>query len=165
MRLANVGNRKKGLICAVTDALSMARRKSSKSRRRKSAKQINLLGVAESGLILNAMTTNLFNANLGDFFLGTRDGKYVAGADGSTRLTLPEIFGAGAGGLGGTYSTNSKVQGVGEVIMWNFKKNAPKLIGSLILIPVAFRVGNKLTAKPRSTVNKGLKMTGLGVKV
>jgi len=153
------------LICAVTDALSMARRKSSKSRRRKSAKQINILGVAESGLILNAVTTNLFNANLGDFFMGTRNGKYVAGADGSTRLTLPEMFGAGAGGVGGTYSATSKVQSIGDVMMWNFKKNAPQLIGSLILIPVAFRVGMKLTSKPRSTVNKGLKMTGLGVKV
>ena len=143
----------------------MARRKSNKSRRRKSAKQINILGVAESGLILNAMTTNLFNANIGDFIMGTRNGKYVAGADGSTRLTLPEIFGAGAGGVGGTYGTTSKVQSVGDVVMWNLKRNAPQLIGSLILIPVAFRVGTKLTSKPRSTVNKGLKMTGLGVKV
>jgi len=153
------------LICAVDDALCMASRKSKKARRRKSAKQINILGVAESGLILNAVTTNLFNANLGDFFMGTRNGKYVAGADGSTRLTLPEMFGAGAGGVGGTYGATSKVQSIGDVMMWNFKKNAPQLIGSLILIPVAFRVGMKLTSKPRSTVNKGLKMTGLGVKV
>jgi hypothetical protein len=143
----------------------MARRKSKKSNRRKSAKQINLMGVAESALLLNAITTNVFNANIGDFVMGTKDGKYTAGADGSTRLTLPEIFGAGSGGFGGTYGSTSKVQNVQDVIVWNVKRNAAPLIGSLILIPLAFKVGTKLTRKPRSTVNRGLKMSGLGVKV
>ena len=113
---------------------------------------------------MNAVTTNLFNANLGDFIMGTQNGKYTPGRDGSTRLTLPEMFGAG-GNIGGTYGATSAVQSIGDVAMWNLKKNFVPMIGSLILIPVAFRVGAKLTSKPRSTVNKGLKMTGLGVKV
>lgn len=143
----------------------MARRKSKKSNRRKSAKQVNLLGVAESGLILNAITTNLFNANLGDFIMGTQAGKYNPGSDGSTRLTIPEIFGAGSGGIGGTYGSTSSVQSITDVVVFNAKKNFAPLLGSMVLIPLAFRVGSKLTSKPRSTVNKGLKMTGLGVKV
>ena len=78
---------------------------------------------------------------------------------------MTEIFGSGAGGFGGTYGSTSKVQNVQDVIVWNVKKNAAPLIGSLILIPLAFKVGTKLTRKPRSTVNKGLKMSGLGVKI
>jgi|TARA_R110000824_G_scaffold258803_1_gene447701 hypothetical protein len=142
----------------------MARRKS-KAKRRRTQKQINLMGVAESALLLNAITTNVFNANIGDFVMGTQNGKFSAGSDGSTRLTLPEIFGVGSGGFGGTYGSTSKVQNVQDVIVWNVKKNAAPLIGSLILIPLAFKVGTKLTRKPRSTVNKGLKMSGLGVKI
>jgi hypothetical protein len=142
----------------------MARRKS-KAKKRRTRKSINILAVGESALIMNAVTTNLFNANLGDFIMGTQNGKYKAGVDGSTRLTLPEMFGAGAGGIGGTYGATSQVQSIGDVAMWNLKRNFVPMIGSLILIPVAFRVGAKLTSKPRATVNKGLKMTGLGVKV
>jgi len=147
----------------------MARRKNSRKPRRKSAKAINILGVAESGLLLNAITTNLFGANLGDFVMGTQNGKYNPGSDGSTRLTIPEMFGAGPGGVGGNYAgtggMTSSVQSVTDVVVWNLKKNAMPLIGSLVMIPLAFKVGSKLTSKPRSTVNRGLKMSGLGVKV
>jgi hypothetical protein len=39
------------------------------------------------------------------------------------------------------------------------------MVGSLIAIPIAFKVGSKLAKKPRALVNKVGKMSGLPVRV
>ena len=116
-----------------------------------------------SGLVANAITTNVFGANLMDFFTGNRDGRYVAGRDGSYRLTLPELFGAGALSAGGTYGGDLDLQ---SVITNNIKSNWIQLGMGVILIPVAANVVTKLIRKPVILpVNRILKSINLDVKV
>lgn len=146
----------------------MARRKSKAKPRSRTAKNVNILNIAESALLANAVTQGLFNSNLKDFVMGTRDGKYVAGSDGAARLTLPEIFGVGSKvAFGGNYGSNpaSGFENFSSAVMSNAKNNFLTMGTSLILIPIGFTVASKLTKKPRATTNKLLKMTGLGVKV
>ena len=145
----------------------MARRKSKAKPRSRTAKNVNILNIAESALLANAVTQGLFNSNLKDFVFGTRDGAYVAGGDGAARLTLPKIFGAGKIPLGGFYGSNpsSGYENFSSTVMTNAKANFMTMGTSLILIPIGFTVASKLTKKPRATTNKLLKMTGLGVKV
>ena len=146
----------------------MARRKSKAKPRRQTAKTVNILNIAESALLANAVTQGLFNSNLKDFVMGTRDGAYVAGKDGGDRLTLPEIFGVGSKvAFGGNYGATPMkgFENFSSAVMTNAKDNFLTMGASLILIPVGFKMANRLTKKPRATTNKLLKMTGLGVKV
>ena len=140
----------------------MARRKSKKTRTRRSAKSINLLGIAESAVIANAVTMGLFNTNIKEFITGTPN----YGSDGSTVLSLPELLGIDRKGSGVAFGGNyGKGYSLTRVLQQNLKDNGVKMLGQLIVIPVGFRVVNKLTSKPRATINKGLKMTGLQMKV
>ena len=50
-------------------------------------------------------------------------------------------------------------------IKLNAKANLLPMLGGLIAVPIAFRVGTKLTTKPRATMNKMLDYTKVGVKV
>ena len=145
----------------------MARRKSKAKPRSRTAKNVNVLNIAESALLANAVTQGLFNSNLKDFVFGTRNGAYVAGGDGAARLTLPEIFGMGDIPLGGNFGANPSkgYENFSSTVMSNAKANFMTMGTSLILIPIGFTVASKLTKKPRATTNKLLKMTGLGVKV
>ena len=146
----------------------MARRKSKAKPRSRTAKNVNILNIAESALLANAVTQGLFNSNLKDFVMGTRDGAYVAGRDGAGRLTLPEIFGVGSSiAFGGNYGSPPPkgFENFSSAVMTNAKNNFMTMGTSLILIPIGFTVASKLTKKPRATTNKLLKMTGLGVKV
>jgi len=98
-----------------------------------------------------------------DFVTGKRDGRYVAGSDGSMRLTLPELFGVGNLKAGGTYGGDWDLQ---SVITDNIKKNWVQLGVGIILIPVAANVVSKLIRKPIILpANRMLKSVGLDVKV
>jgi hypothetical protein len=148
----------------------MARRKSKAKPRSRTAKNINLLNIAESALLANAVTQGLFNSNLKDFVMGTRDGAYVAGGDGASRLTLPEILGVGKIPFGGEYKGSAAVAKVGfenfsSTVMSNAKANFATMGSSLILIPIGFSLASRLTKKPRASANKLLAYTKLGVKV
>ena len=146
----------------------MARRKSKAKPRSRTAKNVNILNLAESALLANAVTQGLFNSNLKDFVMGTRDGVYKAGIDGAERLTLPEILGIGSKvEFGGNYGSplTKGYENFSSAVMSNAKNNLGNMATSLILIPLGFTVASKLTKKPRATTNKLLKMTGLGVKV
>ena len=106
----------------------------SKSPRRTRRKpKTNLTNIAVSALVANSITQGAFNSNLMDFFTGRTNGKYIPGADGSTRLTLPELFGAGPGGIGGNYSTGYDLQ---SVLMKNLKENWLQMAMGVVLIPV-----------------------------
>lgn len=131
--------------------------------RRRSKPKTNLTNLAVSALVANSITTGAFNSNLIDFFSGTRDGKWVAGGDGSYRLTLPELLGFGKGGFGGNYSPGLDFQ---TVMKENLKKNGMKMVASAILIPMAANVITKAIRKPIILpMNRMLKTTGLDVKV
>ena len=149
----------------------MARRRTTKrkttTRRNKS---INVLGTAESIVLANAVTSGLFNANLFEFVTGSTGGQYRPGADGATVITLPELAGFrkdgwSASNIGGSYTGSSVANNLQSALKYNFGKNAIPMISTLILTPIAFRVGSKLLAKPRRETNKLLKMTGIGQMV
>jgi len=52
-----------------------------------------------------------------------------------------------------------------DTVRNNLTNNGAAMVGSLIVIPAGFKVFNRLTSKPRSTLNKALKMSGLPLKV
>ena len=151
----------------------MARRKSSKKPRRKTQKKLNLLGVAESLVIANVVTEGLFNCNALQFVTGkganeSYDGYFPRNTD--TIISLPELLGfdynRNQNQSGGPYLPGSFTsKGAMAVVKQNAKDNLFMMMGGLIAVPIAFRVGTKLTTKPRATMNKMLDYTKVGVKV
>jgi len=147
----------------------MARRKNGqfqkrKSTRRRKKQMPNLLNLGVSAVVANSITTGAFNSNIVEFFTGRQDGVYKAGADGSYRLTLPELLGiAGRGGVGGTYASGYGFQ---RVVTENLKRNAPMIIGTVLFAPMVANLLKKSLAKPViRPMNRLLKDSGLNVKV
>ena len=132
--------------------------------RRRSKPKTNLTNLAVSGLVANSITQGLFKSNLIDFFTGRRDGKYVAGADGGDRLTLPELIGWGSINKGGNYGTNPQA-GYGsltETLETNFKENWAQIAMGVLFIPIAANVITKVIRKPVILpANRMLKSIGL----
>jgi len=128
---------------------------------------MNLVNTAVGLGVANSITQGVFNANLIDFFTGRQDGVYKAGVDGSQRITLPELLGAGRIPFGGNYSgTAGQYDNLPNSIKTNFSKNWMAITGGVILIPMVAKVATKLLRKPVLTpMNRMIKMTGLDVKV
>jgi hypothetical protein len=135
-------------------------RRKTRTRRKKTT---NVLSIAESALLANAVTSGMFGTDLKEFLTGTVDGKYNPSRDGANIISLPELIGLGASGqIGGNYGTSS----FQEAVMSNLKKNGMQMAMQLIGIPIAFRVGSKLLKKPRASANKLMRDVGLdGVRV
>ena len=116
-----------------------------------------------SAVVANAITEGVFQSNIVDFITGRTDGVFKAGADGSYRLTLPELLGLGAGGIGGNYS---KGYGFQRVVSDNIKKNFVPMMGTVILAPMVANLATKVLRKPVILpANRLLKTTGLDVKL
>ena len=131
-----------------------------KGSRRRSKPKLNLVDTGVSLIVANAVTEGLAGSNLWEFASGRSNGRYRAGADGSTRLTLPGLI------TGETFSSGSSVQSVSDAIKYNFKKHGMQMIGTVILTPVLAKMGKKVLRKSVLTpTNKLLKTTGLDVKV
>jgi len=160
----------------------MARRKSRKSTRRSSPKRTNVLNIAQSIILGNAVTRGLFNTNMYEFVTGRIDGAYNPGQDGLSSITLPELLGAGMGTdigattsyLGGqAYTFGGVDRGIGGVVpgtlgttvMNNFKANAVSTLTTLVVTPIAFKVIGKLASKPRREFNKLAKTVGLPISM
>jgi len=141
----------------------MARRRTMKKRTRSRKSQpINLVKFAESAVLADAVTKGLFGSNIVGFFTGYVDGKFAPGADGYATITLPELLGFSKTGfnknnIGGRYGSKSFM----EAIKYNLETKGTQMAATLILAPIAFRVGSKLTAQPRRSANRLLDMTGL----
>lgn len=162
----------------------MARRRTRKPARRQ-PKKTNLLNVAQSVIIGNAVTQGLFNTNMFEFATGRIGGAYTPGAiSESNKITLPELLGAGMGshtykisGQSGQYgsSTTQTVNigygGVvapatlGSVVQDNIKTNGVQMATTLVITPIAFKVISKLASKPRREFNKLARMVGLPVSM
>ena len=133
------------------------------TRRRRSKPKTNLTNIAVSALVANSITQGAFNANLIDFFTGKMDGVYKAGADGSWRMTLPEVLGSGRDGFGGTYGAGIDFQ---SALMRNLKANWVQMAMGVVLIPVVAKTATKLIRKPVILpANRMLKSLSLDVKV
>jgi len=153
--------------------MSMARRRTRrKSTRRSSPKTLNVAGIAESALIANAVTLGLFNTSLRDFVMNTAGGSGSSIVDRAGQITARELI---AGLTGGDANTQYKITQGGRASTYgntltvqigeNLKANAGSMVFQLVAIPAGFKVFKKLTTKPRSTMNKALKMGGLPVRV
>ena len=162
----------------------MARRRRT-TRKRTTPKKTNLLNVAQSVIIGNAVTQGLFNTNMFEFATGRIGSAYTPGAIGeSTQITLPELLGAGMGSYttkisgqstqygGSSYSTVNVGYGgvvkpatLGSVVQDNLKNNGVSMATTLVLTPIAFKVIGKLASKPRREFNKLARMVGLPVSM
>ena len=154
---------------------------------RRAPKRTNLLNVAQSVIIGNAVTEGLFNTNMYEFVTGRIGGAYTPGAiSQSNQITLPELLGAGMGTMttsiasgqqSGQYGS-SRVQtlevGYGGVVkpatftsavQANLQANGVSMLTTLIAAPIVFKVVGKLAAKPRREFNKVAKMVGLPVSM
>lgn len=141
------------------------RRKKRKTSRRRFT-GINVLKAAEAYALTSIWTEAAFNVNPLEFLTGTVNGNYKPGADGSTVITLPELFGAGPGGLGGNYSDVSaggKGGFIGQVEsnLGGIQGIATTALKSAITSG-GFRLVSRLTRKPRSMFNSQLRMLGVG---
>lgn len=156
----------------------MARRRTNRKSRRSSPRKTNILNLAQSVILGNAVTQGLFNTNMYEFVTGRIGGTYTPGAIGeSSQITLPELLGAGMGvqATGGLqiagaapitsgYGGVSGLQGnFGQVVMDNIKTNAVSTVTTLVTVPIAFKVISKLASKPRREFNKLARTVGLPV--
>lgn len=162
----------------------MARRRTRKPARRQ-PKRTNVLNVAQSIIIGNAVTQGLFNTNMYEFVTGRINGVYSAGAiSQSDQITLPELLGAGMGTHttkvggqasqygGSSYQTTTVGYGgivapatLTSTIQDNLKTNGVQMATTLIVTPIAFKVIGKLASKPRREFNKLARMVGLPVSM
>jgi hypothetical protein len=120
------------------------------------------MSVLESLMLANSVTQGAFNTDLKEFFTGVTSKGYRPGSDGSRVLTLPELLGAGPGGIGGNYAEGLDLQ---TVLKENIQENGAKMLMQLVAIPIGFRVLSRLLKKPRSQANRLLRQTGMAVKV
>jgi len=150
------------------------------------SKNTNLLGLAQSIVIGNAVTQGLFKTNMYEFITGRIDGNPSSVTSGdvfySDQITLPELLGAGMGkvsgeeggpmgraGYGGVvpYGMGSMVAGQGvnftDQVIKNVKLGGVQMATTLVVAPIAFKVFSKLTRKPRSEFNKLARTVGLPV--
>lgn len=157
----------------------MARRKSRrKTSRRRSPKRTNVLNVAQSIILGNAVTEGFFNTNMFEFVTGRIGGAYTPGsiAQGS-QITLPELLGAGMGTTGRNPLAHSsapmQTSGYGGVVGMSFtqqvqenlKTNGVGMMTTLIVTPVAFKIISNLAKKPRAEFNKLARNVGLPISM
>ncbi len=160
----------------------MARRRSRKKTRRSSPKRTNILNLAQSVILGNAVTATLFNTNMYEFVTGRINGGYNPGAfDQSSQITLPELLGAGMGSASsmniptqyGGFAPVTSTSGYGGVhgssfvqaVQANLQANAVSGLTTLIVTPIAFKVIGKLASKPRREFNKLARTVGLPVSM
>jgi hypothetical protein len=111
------------------------------------------------------MTHGATGGGLVEFFTATD------GGGSSFNITARELVNYAMGGSGGIYGPSATRAGIDAtpqaVMMRNIKNNWPTMVGTAILVPMAFSVAKKVLRKPLLTpTNRLLKQAGLsGVKV
>lgn len=156
----------------------MAARKSRRKTTRRRRKQgINLVNTAQSLIIANAATRALFGLDAVAFATNgwlTKPGPSGSlgspGGANSWGITAKELVqgftGTGKGfGQSGSGPWTNDMAGLRAAIMNNLEYQGPQALATMILTPIAFNVGKKLTMKPRRDANKLLKMAGLSTVV
>ena len=144
-------------------------RKTMKRRSRK--KTTNLSTIAQQLLIANMLSEGVMGVDLMTFAGLRQDfaGGYSAGNN-SNELTAREIFngltGMGSDGIFHGSDGKSWQGGIGQVLASNARKNIGTILFATVAVPILFRTGSKLLAKPiRNPINKLLRHSSLGVKV
>lgn len=134
------------------DGLKMARR-GKKRRAPRKFKGIRVVPAVEALAQATIWTEATMGVNPIAFLTGVVGGQYRPGSDGGGRITLPELLGAGPGGIGGNFGTYAEnlpdaivknIGGVEGLIMTGLKSAG---------LAIGFRVFGKLTRKARSGIN------------
>ena len=154
----------------------MARRKGKKMKRTRRKTGLNLVNTAQSYIVASAATRALFGTDLAAFatqgwLVPKSPGQSSAdmgafGAGSSWSISASELvmgmFGQGFGqsGNAGQGWTNDAA-GLSKAIKLNLQRNGARSLGTIVVVPLAFAIGKKLTAAPRRDINKFLKFGNL----
>ena len=122
------------------------------------------MNVAQSVIVANAITQGATGGGLVEFFT-SKDG-----GGSSFNITARELLSYAMGGTGGIYGPSAVRAGIDAtpqaVMLRNIKNNWPAMVGTAILVPVAFNVATKMLRKPVILpANRLLKSTGLDIKL
>ena len=130
------------------------------NRRRRTSKAISITNTAESLIIANAVTKGFFGTDLKTFLsLSPQTGN-------SWNITLGELLNGGGAGFGQASSyaggAGGTLEGLMTAIRSNISKNGGTMVATMILTPIAFKMGKRVLAKPViRPARKALKMAGL----
>ena len=110
------------------------------------------------------MTQGATGGGLVEFFTSSD------GGGSSFNITFRELVDYAMGGSGGIYGPSAVRAGIDAtpqaVMLRNIKANWGMMLGTAVLVPVAFNVASKLLKKPvLLPANRMLKSVGLDVKV
>jgi len=98
-------------------------------------------------------------------FLGLSK-SFPGGSNSSWELTLPELIRGAAGGDNGTYGPYAEPGGLQMAVRKNLNENGARMLTTLIVLPMAMKLGSSLLKRPRRQANALLKQVGVtGVKV
>ena len=145
----------------MTDGSQMARGKKKKQYRKKFT-GINITNALEGYSYVHIWSNAIFESNPATFLFDT------GGAGGSPRLNLREIIDSlmgGTGGVGTTDVSHAYARGdrnAFDVMATNAQDNWLDASFKTVGTGIGWRVGKKLTSKPRSYANKLIKQVGLG---
>jgi len=145
----------------------MARKRGSRKKQYRRGKRatINGLKIAETLAMANLGTRSLFGVSIAEFLTGqVTSGRSAKsrGRNNSWEITLPELINGLMGGKMGM-QPNWQAKGLGGAIQKNLTDMQWNEWVKFITIPIAFRVGRKVLAKPLiNPINRGLR--NLGVK-
>ena len=150
----------------------MAKRRGKAKARRRTNKSFNLTNAAQTLIIANGVSMGMFRVDL-PTFLGLA--KNFQGGynehNNSNELTAKELFagitGIGSDGIFHGSDGKSWAGGVPQVLRSNLMSQLPLIVGVTVGVPIAFKLGKKLLAKPIiNPINRTLKLVGIkGVKV
>ena len=142
----------------------MARRKKKTTRRRKFT-GVNVMQLAEAYALTNIWTEAAFKVSPIEFLTGSVGGVYNPGRDGSAIITLPELLGAGPGGVGGQFAgTKGKYDNLQNAVTTNIGGLEGVVMAGLKTagVSIGFRFASKITKRPRAMLNRQLKSLGVG---
>ena len=139
----------------------MARRKNKRSPRRRFT-GLAVLPALEAYVQTAIWTEAALGVNPVQFFTGITSKGFNPGSDGGSVITLPELLGAGPGGVGGNFGSyasnlpeaiNKNMGGIEGVIMTGLKSAG---------VGIGFNLVKKMTRKARSGLNRQI-LKPLGV--
>ena len=129
------------------------------------------MNTAQSLIIANATTKALFGLDAVAFATngwltkpGPSGGLSNPGGANSWGITAKELVMGLAGqgfGQSGAGRWSDDMAGLQAAVRNNLSYHGAQAVATMVFVPIAFKVGNKLTAKPRRDANKLLKMAGL----
>jgi len=152
-------------------AFGMARKRAkAKSPRRRSKPAFNLSNAAQTAIVANGLSLALFRVPALTFLGLTENfGSNMGEGNNSNELTASEIYAriftkGSTGGMGAGWIAGG---GIPYVLKRNLKEQMPLLLSATIGVPLAFKFGKQILAKPLiNPINRSLKMAGIkGVKV